>query len=196
MSILNFHKSKIEPFAIKTISLSYDTRYSSFTYNASDNNFDYNSKDNTIALEVSTIIPKNIQNVLRYANSLNPKIDKVINAKVDNNGNLKSYYGGSIQELKDLIIDRIKEKEEKGKRKNKVYLEYELCLCVLDGGLFEHIYELNFIKNQTTFYKKIFIITASCFFAFEKGIIKKYNRIYEQRWYINEVRFDSLAPRQ
>ena len=173
---LNYSSNTIEQFAINILSLSYDCMYSDFIWNKKNDNFDYTSKDSKIALEVSLVIPENIERVLAYQNSNKPDISTIQLHKLDQNDNLIRYYGGSICELKKKIIDTIKKKNLKAlRRQNNNIEKYQLCLCIHDGGLFEYPDEWDFLKSnidiQVSIFNQIFLITDCKLFIFDKSNI-------------------------
>lgn len=176
---LDYSDEKIEQFAIETLASLYNPVYNDFIWNQKADDFDFIHQNLGIALEVSVIITKNTQNVLSYQNSFRKDITTIKQAKVDENGRLVSWYGGSVGELRRLIIERINRKNAKAKKHIKDgIVECQLCLCIDDGGWFERKEEFDFLKErislEDTLFKKIFIITSSMFLVYENNEISKY----------------------
>jgi hypothetical protein len=152
-----------------------------FCWNKKSDDFDYVHFALSIGLEVSVIITRNTQKVVSYQNSLRKDIASIKNAKVDDNGCLLSWYGGSCIELKKLILDRIVTKNDKAKRHLRDSVsECQLCLCVDDGGWFENESEFDFLKSiklgEDVIFSKVFIITSSLFLVYEGEEIIRYTR--------------------
>lgn len=178
---LNFSSNKVELFAIQAISHSYNSIYSNFHWNDKADDFDFVYSDLGVALEVSTILTSNTEKVLIYENSPHPNMNSIKQAKLDSNGNLLSYYGGNCIELKNLILKRITKKNIKAKKHlRKEISKCELCLCVDDGGWFEHIEEFDFLQKnvamENLIFGKIFIITSKLFLVYENNKIVEYQR--------------------
>lgn len=176
MEKLNYKKELVEPFALNTIACSYDKSYKYYLWNKSEDNSDFVSPNGETSLEVSVVIPLNIQRAVVFESSKKANISYVKDAEIGENGLLKKFYGGSIEELKQLIIERVYEKQDKAKNRNKKYTTYELCLCIDDGGLFEYEREMFFLLNHKTIFSKIFLITSSRFFVLENETIVSYKR--------------------
>ena len=178
---LDYSDKIIEAFAIRTIAASYNPIYNEFFWNKKANDFDFVHHDLGIALEVSVVITQNTQKVLSYQNSFHKDISTIKQATIDDSGRILSWYGGSFEELKHLIIKRIISKNSKAKKhlRNGIK-ECQLCLCVDDGGWFERKEEFDFLINnisiQSTIFSKTFIITSSLFLVYENNEIKDYQR--------------------
>ena len=178
---LNYSDKIIEPFAIKTIEASYDSMYGDFCWNQKADDFDFIHRSFGIALEVSVIITKNTQTVLAYQNSFHKDHTTIKQANIDEKGELRSWYGGSVGELRQMIIERINIKNTKANKHFRSEIkDCQLCLCIDDGGWFEHVWEFDFLKsielNKNVVYSKIFIITSSLFLVYENGEITSYTR--------------------
>ena len=178
---LDYSDKIIEPFAITTIANSYDAVYNSFLWNKKSDDFDFISNALGIGLEVSVVITKNTQTVIAYQNSFRKDITTIKQAYVDDSGELRAWYGGSFDELRKLIIERILLKNSKAKKHIRTEIkECQLCLCIDDGGWFEKESEFNFLKsiklNKDVLFSKIFIITSSLFLAYESNKITRYPR--------------------
>jgi hypothetical protein len=176
---LDYRDEKIEQFAIEKLTFAYNSIYNDFIWNQKADDFDFIHQNLGIALEVSVIITKNTQNVLSYQNSFRKNIATIKQAKVDENGRLVSWYGGSVGELRRLIIERINRKNAKAKKHlREEIVECQLCLCIDDGGWFERKEEFDFLKEITllkdTVFNKIFIITSSLFLVYENNEIASY----------------------
>ena len=117
MDYLNYESKVMEPFAIRVISKSFDNSYEKYIWHDKDDDFDYTSPNDKAALEVVTVIPENIKNVLKYESSLKkgniPKNNNVKGSTIDESGKIVSYYGGSIFEIVDAVIYAIEIKEAK-----------------------------------------------------------------------------------
>ena len=177
---LDFSDEKTEQFAIKKLASVYNSIYNDFIWNQKADDFDFVHQELGIALEVSLVITKNTQNVVSYQNSFRKDITTIKQAKVDDTGRLLSWYGGSVGELRRLIIERINRKKTKAKKHIREGIaECQLCLCIDDGGWFERKEEFDFLKErlslEDTLFKKIFIITSSMFLVYENNEIIKYN---------------------
>ena len=74
---------------------------------------------------MATILSNNIINAIQYENALNngktPDINKVINSQIDKEGKLITYYGGSMDEIQDIIINIINKKERKRIKRIRKY---------------------------------------------------------------------------
>ena len=177
---LNYSDEKTEQFAIEKLTSVYNSIYNDFIWNQKADDFDFVHQELGIALEVSLVITKNTQNVVSYQNSFRKDITTIKQAKVDDTGRLLSWYGGSVGELRRLIIERINRKNTKAKKHIREGIaECQLCLCIDDGGWFERKEEFDFLKErfslEDTLFTKIFIITSSMFLVYENNEIIKYN---------------------
>ena len=177
---LDFSDEKTEQFAIKKLASVYNSIYNDFIWNQKADDFDFVHQELGIALEVSLVITKNTQKVVSYQNSFRKDITTIKQAKVDDTGRLLSWYGGSVGELRRIIIERINRKKTKAKKHIREGIaECQLCLCIDDGGWFERKEEFDFLKErlslEDTLFKKIFIITSSMFLVYENNEIIKYN---------------------
>lgn len=177
----------VEPFAINTIGNSYDKHHLSFLRGHKNDAFDFTSPDGRVALEVSLIIPGNINRVITYEDrkSKGETCDRsyVRNALYDDAGNLLCYDGGSISELKLLILERITAKNGKAlRRKTGTIKSYELCLAIFDGGLLHKPTDFKFVLESKEFndsiFDKLFIITSGNFFLIENASIREYKRVF------------------
>lgn len=170
-----YDKEIIEPFAISTIAKSYDPSYA-FYYSPKDtDNFDYISEDGLKAVEISLIVPQNEIRGFVYQKELQkgkvPSFKKINEAKVNDEGQLIYYNGGSMSEVKRLIRERLEEKNEKAlKRIEKhSYQAIDLCFCVADGSLFDCFsFELAFADLKKYVFDNIFFITPSHFIRYSK----------------------------
>ena len=177
---LNYSDEKTEQFAIEKLTSVYNSIYNDFIWNQKADDFDFVHQELGIALEVSLVITKNTQNVVSYQYSFRKDITTIKQAKVDDTGRLLSWYGGSVGELRRLIIERINRKNTKAKKHIREGIaECQLCLCIDDGGWFERKEEFDFLKErfslEDTLFTKIFIITSSMFLVYENNEIIKYN---------------------
>ena len=184
MAILDYNSNIMELFAQKTISLSYNSIYSTFDWNKKADDFDFTSPDKKIALEVVSIIPKNIIEACKYEKELakgkKPTSKNIKMAKIDTSGSLISYYGGSMTEIRRAFINAIKIKHEKAIKRPIKYAVYELCICADDGALFDSDLSFDFLLESDLLSKvcfsKIFIITSAHFFVIENSTITEFER--------------------
>ena len=149
MSFVKYYSKEImEPFALSTIALSFDKRYEEYNNPKDTDNFDFISSNNENALEVTTAIPENMMRAYIYEKQRAKGISKVKtdklmddirNVKINDNGDLVLFYGGSMSEIKLKIKDSIQIKQEKALKrlKSKTYKNVDLCICIDDGGLFD-----------------------------------------------------------
>ena len=77
-----------------------------------------------------------------------------------------------MTEMRSLILNRIEEKHKKALKRSSTreYDSIDLCLCIVDGSLFN----LNSFKNSFTnldayVFENIFFITPSYFIVFNKN---------------------------
>ena len=115
-----YSKEIIEPFAISTIAKSFDSEYGNYYSPKDTNNFDYLSLDGTKAIEITVVVPENEKQGMIYEKELakgkHPSVGKVSRAKTNENGNLISYRGGSMSEIRSKIKERIEEKNAKANK--------------------------------------------------------------------------------
>lgn len=187
MKRLNYSSAIMEEFAIRAISKSFDESYSNYIWHDKDDDFDFTSLDDTIALEVATILPSNVINAIKYEKALDtgktPDAKKVISAHIDDEGELLTYYGGSMDEIRNAVIEMINKKEIKRNKRVKKYCRYELCLCIDEGALFNTPSDFEFIVNSRilnfTGFSRLFLITCNNFYVIENNKISEYSRIIQ-----------------
>lgn len=173
-----FSKEIIEPFAIKTITASFDSRYNTYLSPSDSDNFDYISPSGDCAVEITTVIPENEMNMYVYeklkANGKdNLDLSKIIGLRLKDNGEIYAYYGGSIGEIVIAINKSIKNKRHKAlnRIKKKTYKYINLAICMVDGSLFDLFsFELNFKDLNSEPFHNIFFITPSHFIRYNKDI--------------------------
>lgn len=180
-----YQSKNTEKFAIELLSNVVSPEYSTYRWNDKKDDFDFISLDGTKALEVSLIIPENIQNAIKYESSLErgkkPDIRKVECGEVTPEGELVCYYGGSMEEIRTLLLERIAKKDGKARRKQKPSITcYELCLLVSDGGLFHKEGDFDFLVPSTQYRSSIFdcvyIVTSTYLFVIKGRSITMKNR--------------------
>lgn len=184
MAILDYNSNIMELFAQKTISLSYNSIYSTFDWNKKADDFDFTSPDKKIALEVVSVIPENNIEASKYekvlAKGKKPTSKKIKMAKIDTSGSLISYYGGSMTEIRKAFIKAIETKQEKALKRLIKYDVYELCICTDDGALFDSDLSFDFLLESKILSKacfsRIFIITSEHFFVIENSTITEFER--------------------
>lgn len=185
MKRLDYSSATMEKFAIRVIANSFDESYSNYIWHDKDDDFDFTSVDDAIALEVITILPCNVINAIQYERALDkdkiPNVKEVVDAQIDQEGELLIYYGGSMDEIRNTIVEAISKKGIKRAKRKKLYYRYELCLCVEEGGLFNTPSNFRFIIDKyvlsSTKFSRLFIITCSNFYVIENNEIKEYRRI-------------------
>ena len=74
MDRLDYSSKRMEEFAIRVISKSYDCKYSKYIWHDKDDDFDFTSPDDKVALEVATILPQNIRNAIEYEKAIDNPI--------------------------------------------------------------------------------------------------------------------------
>lgn len=181
-----YDKKIIEEFAIRTISRSFNSKFSLYDSPKDTDNFDFISPNKKEALEITTVIPKNEMQAYIYEkelycgkNNLNP--NKISNVKLQEDGSLYSYNGGSMSEIRQKILEIIKKKHNRAvKRKENTGIDIvDLCICMVDGSL----YDINSFKIQfsnlleESIFRNIFFITPSCFIKYNKACgFEEYDR--------------------
>lgn len=173
-----FSKEIIEPFAIKTIAASFDSRYHTYLSPSNSDNFDYLSPSGDCALEITTVIPGNEMNMYVYeklkANGKdNLDFSKIKGLRLKDNGEIYSYYGGSVVEIVKAINKSIQNKQSKAlnRIKKKTYKYIDLAICMVDGSLFDlSSFELNFKDLISEPFNNIFFITPLYFIRYNKDM--------------------------
>lgn len=173
-----FSKEVMEPFAIKTIAASFDSNYNMYLSPSNSDNFDFISPSGDCAVEITTVIPKNEMNMYVYeklkANGKeNLDCSQIKGLKFKDNGDIYSYYGGSISEIVNAINKSIKAKQNKAlnRIKNQSYKYIDLAICMVDGSLFDLFsFELNFKDLNSEPFHNIFFITPSHFIRYNNDI--------------------------
>ena len=171
-----YDKKTIESFAIETISKSYDSKFSKYNSPNSTDNFDFLSEDLTCALEVTTAIPDNMFEAYKFEKEQlkgkdNLSIEKIDRAKLDKNGKLISWRGGTMKETERKIVEAINTKEAKAKKRlqNSKVKIVDLCICLQDGSLFDLKAFKDTFKNFDNYiFINIFFITPSYFIRYNK----------------------------
>ena len=182
------NKSTIEPFAQKTIGLSFDKKYLEYYSPPDNDNFDLISPMNDKALEVTTVVPKNIIESYKYEKALakgkkNLKKSQIREAQFKEDGTLQSCSGCSIKEIIHNTYIALKGKKEKAEKRmcEHQYICVDLCICMFEGGLLDlSSFELAFNDLHQYPFSNIFFITSSCFIVFNSDYgFKEYVRITE-----------------
>lgn len=185
---LRYDKEVMEPFALKTIGLSFNRRYLEYYSPYDSDNFDYISPNNDKGLEITTVISYNEIEAYVYEKHKaegKQKLDlsRIKYGKADENGKLVFYFGGTMEEIKQKIIIAINKKQQKAEKRlaKCSFSDIDLCICINDGGLFDlNSFELFFIDLQKYLFKNIFFITSSHFICFNRDYgFKEYPRIIE-----------------
>ena len=179
-----YMKNVIEPFALSTIAKSYDSNYGDYVSPIDTDNFDFLSVDGKRALEVSLVISKNEKEAFEYdkaiAKGKTPSSKRVCESIIKSDGSLSSYHGGTMSEIRTLIAEKIEEKHKKALRRTatKKYDSIDLCLCIVDGSLFDlYSLEISFSNLSEYVFENIFFITPSYFIVFNSiNGYKEYER--------------------
>ena len=182
-----YSKEVIEPFALSTIAKSFDLRYGQYYSPKDTNNFDYLSQDGAKALEITMVVPENEKQGMIYEKELakgkHPIPDRVSRAKINEQGKLISYRGGSMSEIRRLIRLRLEEKNAKAlsRMEKNAYQQVDLCICIADGSLFDLFsFQLSFDDLQKYVFDNIFFITPSYFIRYDKvNGYQEYERIIQ-----------------
>lgn len=171
-----YMKEVIEPFALSTIAKSYDPSYNEFSSPVDKDNFDFLSIDGKRALEVSVVISRNEKEAYEYdkaiAKGKTPSSKRIIESKLKTDGRLFSYSGGTMTEMRSLILNRIEEKNQKALKRSSTrkYDSIDLCLCIVDGSLFNlNSFENSFANLDAYVFENMFFITPSYFIVFNKN---------------------------
>ena len=185
-----YDKKVTEPFAKKTIGLSFDKKYLDYYAPKSTDDFDYISPDGENALEVTIVIPKNEMYAYVYEKEKDKhkekstlKTSQIKMAKLNDDGDLSFYYGGSMGEIKTKIKEELNIKQNKAinRLKEKHYKSVDLCMCINDGSLFDqYSFELAFNDLNRYIFDNIFFITRSRFVVYNRNNgFKEYPRVIE-----------------
>ena len=119
-----YSKEIIEKFAINVVAKSFNKKYSTYFSPENSDNFDFISPDETEALEVTLVIPENERREYIYEREKHKgkkdlKTNHIKNANFDSQGNIISYYGGSMPEIKNAILDSLERKQQKACKRLK-----------------------------------------------------------------------------
>ena len=170
-----YDKKIIEPFALSMIARSFNPKYSQYYSPKDPNNFDYLSNDVTKALEITVVVPENEKQGMIYEKELTkgkqPVLGRVEQAKINEKGDLISYRGGSMSEIRCMIRERLEEKNAKALRRieRTSYKQVDLCICIVDGSLFDLFsFQLSFDDLHKYVFDNIFFITPSHFIKYDK----------------------------
>jgi len=187
MKVNNYYsKDIIEPFALQTIGLSFDKKYLGYHSPDDEDNFDYIAQSNKCALEITTVIPENEMKAYIFEKEQakgkkNVRSNEIVFARLNSDGRLISWHGGALNETKKNIYKAIKKKNNIAiKRLNQKPYDYvDLCLCIVEGGLFDlNSFKLCFDNFDEFVFRNIFFITCSCFVCYNKETgFKEFSRI-------------------
>lgn len=189
-----------ELFARSIIATSYNKKYNDLIWQEKNDDFDFVDNKRSIGLEVTQFLSKNEIEINKYEASYKrgnyPDKSKIKMGHFSDNGKLLWGFGASLDEMKIGILDRLKEKLDKlenriKKDHSKTCGEYNICICLQDGGLF--IEKLNFdylleyinddgYNNLSYKFSKIFIICRCSFFLITKDGIYSYERKYDSQY--------------
>lgn len=171
-----YSKETMESFAVNTIGLSFDEKYLQYKSPPNTDGFDFLSPDEANALEVTLVTTKNVMEAYEYEcqrnkGKQNLHISRINGAVIKDDGSIKRYSGGSMEEIKNAILNAITTKQEKAKRRYNYesIKTVDLCICVADGGLFDlQSFEFFFDGLNNTIFEHIFFITPVYFICFRK----------------------------
>lgn len=170
-----YDKEETEKWAVTTIARKYDKIYQGFEKNNETDGFDYVYTKEKVALEVSLVIPENEKRYYEYEKTMEKKgkanENRIKGLKRFEDGRIK-HYGGSIDEIIHLTLERIKEKHNKALKHNSQgeFNRINLCLLINDGSLFG-IETFRFYSKglEQYIFDKIFFITQSKFIVYTKN---------------------------
>ena len=173
-----YEKKITEPYAIKVLSMSFDSKFNEYMSPSNPDNFDYISPDGQSALEVTIAISQNEKEAYIFEKSAakgKKKLDetKVKELVLNDNSEIRSYYGGTIAEIKKIIRCRIDEKQYKALKrlKNNPVNKLDLCVLINDGGILDKTsFEWYFDDLNKYVFNNIFFVTPSCFVCYKKNI--------------------------
>lgn len=173
-----YSKNVIEKISIDVIAESFDKKYGTYIAPKDSDNFDFISPDKTSAIEITLVIPENEQKeyvyeIDKHRGKENLKTEIIKNLRLDSQGNIASYYGGSMAEIKSAIITSLEKKQQKALKRIKVknYQYIDLCLCIQDGSLFDlNSFKMAFTNLDKYLFQNIFFITPSHFIRYNKKI--------------------------
>ena len=181
-----YSKKVIEPFALKTIALSFNREYELYHAPKDTDSFDYISPTNDRALEITTAIPHNeIEAYIYETNQAKGKLDlktkRIENVRIKEDGSLLLYQGGTFSEIIRIVRERIDNKQEKALKRleDNPKTCVDLCVCIADGALLELTdFDLAFNDLDNYIFSFIFFITSARFICYSKEIgFKEYSRI-------------------
>lgn len=181
-----YDKEIMEQFAKDVISKSFDYKYFKYIKPVNTDNFDFISPDGLNALEVTSVIPKNVLEAYQYEKEMakgktNLKKQRIKEAVFKDDGSLSSYYGGSFGAIIKEIKNAVEEKNTKAKRRKELrnYDSVDLCICVQDGGLMDlYSYKIAGFAFDNSEFDNIFFITQSFFFRYSKNTgFEEYQRV-------------------
>ena len=160
-----YDKDVIESFALRAISKSFKEKYSEYIKPQEVDDFDYISSDCLHALEITLVISDNAQKAyvyekLYFQGKRGLKQNNIRFARFGENEELRMWEGGSIHEIIEQINRAVERKEIKAKKrlKKKHYSSVDLCLCIVEGGMFEEEdFKDTFVFEETLF-DNIFLI--------------------------------------
>lgn len=118
---------------------------------------------------------------LKASGKQNLKSSHIKDLKLTDDGNIQSYYGRSMSEIRLLAKKGLENKQNKALRRLKIKSDksVDLCMCVNDGSLFDkYSFELSFNDLDKYLFNNIFFITSSRFICCNKKIgLEEYPRI-------------------
>jgi hypothetical protein len=172
-----YEKKITEPYAIKVLSMSFDSKFNEYMSPSNPDNFDYISPDGQSALEVTIAISQNEKEAYIFEKLTakgKKELDetKVKELVLNDNGEIRSYYGGTIAEIIKTIRYSIIKKHNKALehiKKNPIS-ELDLCVIINDGGILDKTsFEWYFNDLNIFVFDNIFFITPSYFIRYGKN---------------------------
>lgn len=179
----------MEPFALRVLRFSFDLKYGEYHAPTNSDNFDYVSPDGNNALEITSVITKNemeeyIYEKFKASGKQNLKSSHIKDLKLTDDGDIQSYYGGSMSEVISLIRKALENKQKKALRRLEIksYKSVDLCMCINDGSLFnKYSFEIAFNDLDKYLFNNIFFITSAHFIRYNKKIgFEEYPRIINE----------------
>lgn len=186
MFFKRYSKEIIEPFALNTIGLSFDSKYLLYKAPLNSDNFDFISPDGKKALEITLVITENERNAYQYEIEKAKGKNKLDLSRVNylkiSDEHLDLYYGGSMSEIKSAIFEAIKNKQIKAEtRIERTGVEtIDLCICMYDGSLLDlNSFKLFNLDINNVIFDNIFFITPSYFIRYDikNNELSEYPRI-------------------
>lgn len=176
-----YSKEILEPFALRVLKFSFDSKYEEYFAPTNSDNFDYISSNGNNALEITSVITKNemkeyIYEKLSASGKKNLKSSYIKDLQLTDDGHIQSYYGGSMSETISLIRKRLESKQKKALKRLEIksYESVDLCMCINDGSLLDkYSFELAFKDLNKYLFNNIFLLLQHILFVtMRKPVLK------------------------